>query len=475
MLYCMKCGTKLVQGKCSKCDIINISEETKKQKNASKGKKDTKPKVKKKGKSTRKKKLIIICVAIGVVVAIGAVVLGLFLNKDSDYDDAIAMLENGEPKEAAEIFEDLGSFKESENYLKECNDMMTYFEAVETMQDKDYEDAIGMFAALGDYEDSQELIQLSQNNIDYEMANVLFDTGDFVQAQMMFIALANFNNSAQLVLDCQVRLDYAEATMLFEAGYNLSAKLLFETILDFEDSQSLALICGYRLTYDDAIKKIDEDDFEGALVLLNGIKKDVADAGIDFETVMDQSKFDAVRNDSYKHVAYNKGKSFFDQVLFYSAYLEFVKASGLLDADELAQSCAQPIETKEIYENPDYASNKVSVTFSAPDVSGTSVCVKVYSGSDLASMLLIKAGEKIRVKLPDGTFRFNIGNGENWYGEKEFFGDEGYYFEMIIDESLRLIEDFPKVALLIPIYYYTFTLKVDEDNTDDNSINRHNF
>lgn len=472
MLYCMKCGTKLVKDKCPSCDSLNMSK--KKRETVNQKKKKVKPKTIKE-KPTGKKKTIIItvCLTFGVIIAGGAVALGLFFSMDSDYNDAIALLENSEPKQAAEIFEGLNSFKESESYLMECNLLISYTHAVETMQDEDFTVAVGMFAALGDYGDSQELMQLSQNNLDYEKAGELFDFGDFEQAQTIFVALADFQDSSQLAHDCQVRLDYAKAAALFEAGENLAAKDLFETIIDFNDSKKLAMVCGYRLTYDDAVKKIEEEDFKGALELLNGIKQDVEDYDIEFIMVMDYTEFDAVRNDCYRHIWYNKGKSLFDEGLFYSAYINFSSASGLLDADELAQSCAQPIVTKELYENPDYAANKVSVTFYAPKESGNSVCVKIYSGSDLASTLLIKAGEKLRIKLPDGMFSFNIGKGITWYGEKEFFGDDGYYGTLIINETDTTF--FRKLKLLIPFYAYTFRFEVEEGDYPAESISQSNF
>ena len=341
------------------------------------------------------------------------------------------------------------------------------------MQDENYAEAIELLAALGDYEDSQELLQLSQNNLDYEGAVALFDSGDFEQAKTMFSVLTDFKDSALLAQDCQVRLDYAMAVGLFDAGDYLTAKIMFGKTPGYEDSANLVLVCEFRIAYDNATKRIDNEDFEGAWSLLNSLKKDIADSGIDFNLVLDQSEFDAARDNCSKHISYNRGKSFFDQGLFYSAYLSFSNADGLLDADELALSCAQPIETGEIYVNPEYTENRVSVTFYAPVESGNSVCVRIYSGNDLASMLLIKAGEKLRIKLPDGMFSFNIGKGIDWYGEEEFFGLEGYYGTLIVDESNTTL--LRKLKLLIPYYNYSFRFETEEGNLPSEEIKQSEF
>ena len=323
------------------------------------------------------------------------------------------------------MFEELDDYKESQVYLEQCEEAIAYNDAVDTMQDEDYAEAAGMFEALGSYEDSQELMLLCQNYIDYQSAVSLYESGEYEQAMTAFIALADFEDSGQYAGNCQTRLDYAQAKALLDDGEYLEAKLIFETIKDFEDSEELLTICTLRLTFEEAMQMIQDSNYEDAYVLLNDISQTADKADIELRFVADVAQYHDAMRKCNNYRSYMKGKSYYEQSLFYSAYKEFLNAEGMFDAEELAQACIQPFETQEIYINPEYTENRVSVTFIADAV--RNVCVKVYSGQDLVSIVMVKAGEKITIKLPDGPFSFNVAKGGQWFGQKEYFGNEGTY------------------------------------------------
>ena len=471
MSYCTECGKKLALGKCPNCDNLKTSKHIKKKSTDAHIKRDKKPKTKK-----RRNTIIAVCAAVVVAVAIGAVFLGLFLNKDASYNDAVAMLKDDEPEDAAEVFERLGSFKDSQDYLQESNDLMAYFEAVEAFEDEDHESAAAMFAALGNFEDSEFYPQISNNNLAFKTAGELFDNGDFEGAQSIYKALGDFENSAQMVNKCQIRLDYTRAVALYDNSDYLAAKDVFDSLSGFKDSKKMSLVCQYRLSYDEAIEVMNNEDYTGAYLALAEIEQDTKDREFDFSMVMDYEVFKATKDICFQYVSYDTGKDYFDKGLYYSAKKSFDIAGSILDAEELALACAQPIETKEIYVNPDFEENKVSVTFKAPDSSGNNVCIKIIKGGvDLASVVTIKAGEKIKIRLPSGSYDFRIGNGKDWYGSEEFFGSDGFYFKPIIPENMRIIDSIKTAALLIPIYRYTFTVQVEQENTGGEYINPNSY
>ena len=358
-----------------------------------------------------------------MVLAAVAAVLAVYFVTDAKYNDAIALLDDDNPQDAAKVFEELEEFKESPEYLQDCIILMDYYEATDTLEDGKYEEAISMFAALGNYEDSPALQQLAQQNFDYETAKALYDKGALEQAKSAYMALGAFKESIEMVKTCQIELDYIEATTLFDTGQFLEAMNIFNTIPEYLDSKDKSFICDCKLNFEDALDEIDGERYSAAVSALQKIEADITKSDVEFSETI-----------PFKEIKYYLGVAFFEQELFYSAYMEFSDASGVFDAASKADECSQPIKSVELYENPDYARNSVSMTFKAPKGSGISACVKVYTEDGiLVSTSLIEADKKLRIKLPKGTYTFNIGRGYEWYGIEEAFGDIAYYGTMIMD------------------------------------------
>lgn len=438
-MFCPKCGNEVRHDEdvCSQCGAVMPLN------NQVKG-----TTIEKSGKKIKKSLIIDIVVRIGVLVTVGLTLLA-FVIPNIKYNKAVELSENGKFNEALEAFSRLGNYKNSEEMIQK----MYYDKACDYMDEGLYVEAIGIFSEYNGYSNSQELKQECQNWLDYEEAAALFDAGNYEQAKSMFIALDKFKESRQFVRDCQVRLDYTEAADLFKAGDYQAAKSLFENAAGYEDSESLALVCECKINYDAAIEKMSAEEYHSALELLDGIENDIADSGLEFSIFMDKDEFDAIKNDSYSNVCYNNGKNFYDNGFFYSAYLEYQKISGFLDADQLAASCVQPIKTEVLYLNSDYAKQEAQITFSVKSNYPFNVCVKIYSsGDDLVSVWLVKIGETLRVKLPIGIYYFHESEGVEWFGEKEYFGDEGNYYLWIFDEEFGMEYDYKKTFMLGRIF-----------------------
>ena len=291
----------------------------------------------------------------------------------------------------------------------------------------------------------------------------MFDDQKHEEAKEIFDSLGDFEDSSQMARDCQVRIDYEEACRLFEAGDNIEAKLLFDGLAGYEDSSMLALACGLRIAFDEARGKMSSGEYEEALLLLDNINDD-ADK--------------ATRQECYQYTCYNKGKAYFEQELFYSAYKQFIEASGVLDANEMAQSCIQTFSTSEIYSNPKYSENETAVIFKVAADVGMNVCMKIYDNYELVSMSIIKPGEQITVWIPSGVYSFNQGRGTDWFGEKDYFGEEGTYVRFKFSESSRLAPDLPRLILLTPIFTHIFEFKsgdAEDGNIEEEIIRRSEF
>ena len=306
----------------------------------------------------------------------------------------------------------------------------------------------------------------------YNKALDIAGKGRYDDAIEAFKQMSGYKDSEEMIQE----MYYEKACKYMDEERYNEAISIFDTTTGFKDSKILAIVCGSRLSYNDALKKAGREDYEGALDILDGIKRNIEDNGIDFSIVLDKDGFETTRDECYKHACYNNGKSLFDQALFYSAYLEFSKVSGMLDADELAKSCVQPIETKEIYVNPDHAENEAEVIFIVRKDCKLNICVKVYTGKTLVSLCLIKRGETLKIELPSNIYSFNSSEGIDWYGEKEYFGDEGSYYKWIFDEKTRLSEEQDTQRFLIPsIISYTYIFGGEEGNIGLVSITRSEF
>ena len=427
-MYCTNCGSVLESGKCPNCDFVDssVSADSELPKRSKKSAKKVKePKVRKvkqpkekqpkeKQPMTKKKKVIIIVSAAAFIVLAGVgAFLAVYFVKDAQYNDAIELLRREKLDAAADSFEELGGFKNSPEFLEETLTMIDYFDAKGALEDGEYEDAISMFADLNGYQDSRTLEALAQQHFDYEAATALFDSGAFEQAKVAYLALGDFEESIMMVEVCQVVLDYDEAQTLYAAGQFLQAKNIFDTIPEFGDSKDMSFICDCVLTFDEAVDKIDSRLFSAAESMLKRLQKDINSSSINVSEVLPPDE-----------ISYYLGVSYFEQDLFYSAYQEFKKSTGFLDAASKAGKCEQPFKSEEIYINPDYTRNSVKLTLYAPEDGTENICVKIYEKSgELVSVCLIENDEKVKIYLPSGTYYYKISYGHKWYGEEEGFGN----------------------------------------------------
>ena len=151
--------------------------------------------------------------------------------------------------------------------------------------------------------------------------------------------------------------------------------------------------------------------------------------------------------------------------LFYSAKRAF-EDCGYGDWEDRAAACAQPWpKTGQLYKNPDVKGNSTQLCVKFNSEPDTAMLVKIYTTDDvLARTMFIGGTGKATVSLPAGQYIIKDGTGQNWYGEIEAFGDEGYYEVMTFD-------DYGTAEVTLKSgYTSTITVNVQEFNPNADSV-----
>ena len=109
-------------------------------------------------RAKRNKKIAMIAAPIAVVALIAGVLISNSLQKNSAYQDAVALMESGEYDAAVAAFEELGDYKDSAEQINNVR----YKQALALVDEGNYDSAISIFTELGDYKDSTEQIEITQ-------------------------------------------------------------------------------------------------------------------------------------------------------------------------------------------------------------------------------------------------------------------------------------------------------------------------
>ena len=99
---------------------------------------------------------------IGFLIFVAVLCVSLVGCKSSDYKKAVDFQNAEDYAAAAELFGQLGEYKDATDRLQECNNVISYNEASELLANKDYESAAALFETLGSFRDSSE--RLSECN-----------------------------------------------------------------------------------------------------------------------------------------------------------------------------------------------------------------------------------------------------------------------------------------------------------------------
>ena len=115
----------------------------------------------------------------------------------------------------------------------------SYDEAQSLMADGMYEEAISVFKKLGNYRDSEDLIELCRNLVlesEYNEAVTQMADGHYLFAQSKFQELSGYKDSDTLVIECS----YQYALSLVADGIYNRAITEFEALGDYKDAAEQA-------------------------------------------------------------------------------------------------------------------------------------------------------------------------------------------------------------------------------------------
>ena len=135
--------------------------------------------------------LAVACVLVAFIIILNTVII-----PNSKYNDAVALMEEGNYTEAISVFEALGGYKDSAIKVYECK----YNHALALMDEGKYLEAVSVFEQLNGYKDSTEKVaecNAAILNGKYNAAIALMEEGKYAEAISAFEALGGYKDSAE--------------------------------------------------------------------------------------------------------------------------------------------------------------------------------------------------------------------------------------------------------------------------------------
>ena len=161
---------------------------------------------------------------------------------ERDYEKGLTLLEQENYREAAAIFQELGSYEDASRLLMYCR-------AVMAAEDGDYETARSAFAALDGLRDSSEMLTYyAARETEAEGRNAL-EREDYDNAALLLKDAADrygsfsvFRDAAQRGESCLGTLYDCGCTLLNDAGYS-AAHDIFDALGGYRDSSDMKEYC----------------------------------------------------------------------------------------------------------------------------------------------------------------------------------------------------------------------------------------
>lgn len=204
-----------------------------------------------------------VSVTVGILSAIAAIALIIccVIIPNNIYKTGVSLYESEKYEEAAEVFESLNGFGDSEKMLTACDEgikSVKYSDAQKLFKEKEYEQAISAFEALGNYKDSKEMIESVKQKITedkYAVAESNFENQNYVDAIKLYTELGDYKDSKQKIEKIQNRL--ATNDVLYYGTYN--EKPIAWQVIKSENNHMLLIakdsVC--ELPYNDEIKDVE--------------------------------------------------------------------------------------------------------------------------------------------------------------------------------------------------------------------------
>ncbi|SEM23014.1 Tetratricopeptide repeat-containing protein [Butyrivibrio sp. ob235] len=201
----------------------------------------------------QRKKIIAITstVAVAVVAIIIVAVSVTYSKKNDNYQKAVSYFNNGEYENAIEIFEKLGGYKDSVDYLSSAHESITtredaYNKGVAYFNEGLYLETIDVLAGMSGYLDSNEYIENACGKL-YEQGEQFFSMEEYEKARDILGNIPETSGSYtktvallkkvdEKLVEIQNMQEYENAVNAYESGEYEKAQRLFIEIRDYLDS-----------------------------------------------------------------------------------------------------------------------------------------------------------------------------------------------------------------------------------------------
>ena len=178
----------------------------------------------------KRNKIMLIVTAACACVAVALLITQVIV-PNNKYNNAVALMNNGNYEEAITGFDALNGYKDSAEQITEC----TYLNAVVLMADEEYDEAIALFDALNGYKDSIDQI----TECSYLKAVALMNNGNYEEAIVAFDALNGYKDSTDQITEC----NYLKAVALMDNGNYEEAIAIFDALNGYKDSAEQIASC----------------------------------------------------------------------------------------------------------------------------------------------------------------------------------------------------------------------------------------
>lgn len=136
--------------------------------------------------------------------------------------------------EAQKLFEELGNYKDSFDYIELSYKGEIYTNGITLMSEGNYEDAIELFNQIQDYKNSKKFIdecnnlitEKNMNDCLYNEAYNYYESNEYILAIQEFGKLNNYKDSKEMLQKCQLELAKLQQATTISAGIRSSVGMI---------------------------------------------------------------------------------------------------------------------------------------------------------------------------------------------------------------------------------------------------------
>ncbi len=434
-----------------------------------------------KPQKSKKKTAIIVSVAAGLVAALCAILIPVFVHnaKVTQYNEGVTCLENGGYEEAKAIFADLGDFEDSEMLEDFAQMQIDYLEIESLFNSGNYDRIIDILNTrsefFGNNDAGKEAAELASEYKTLKTAVADMKAEKYSNAAAGFASLDKLHDRFlnQICL-CDAYLaeqdqNWTEILInLYALQKNDPEKKFLENPVSEEDH--LVADAVVSASYDpadlldiiepgsaeeEALKSTAEKGFKYTAAkekLYYENYREAMDAFEELGDFLDSRDCYEEAKSGYEHyeTIYLEAEDYYNNEEFYKAKQLFDSLSlhDYKDSEERAASCEQPLPENGALKFGN--GSGVELTVKVPN-QNESVLLKLYdSNGTTAGQVFVHPGKSATVKMKGGTYTIKAAYGTHWYGEIDLFGSYGNY--------QQLLNGYDAAFMLESGYAYTLTL-----------------